>query len=318
MTYSISACSVREDPSRLEAIQLAPSGEGFDKIVDILRRDRVALVKNVAPAQADEVIQGVANRLALADKLELQAGFASIAGHRSNSGRFFMTVNERSDYQFISPHSEGTSFMGMQLASFYCYENTTDGGESILMNVNGTAPVWSRLRESSWRARVTRQLTRQELARARVQYQIRLPDDLLKPEDQVFKEIRTEIPGLTVLGVLVPVRTSVCQILGRNLHVYWDSVSSIDGSCGEQYAEILKQSGMLRVPPEGMLLEKLDNAYPRRLWASKTEFADIFGCKISYKMVPGDVIIQNNMTWTHSAANWTPGSGVRRIVAAFA
>jgi len=33
-----------------------------------------------------------------------------------------MSVNERNDYQFIPPHSEGNHLMNMQLAAFFCYE----------------------------------------------------------------------------------------------------------------------------------------------------------------------------------------------------
>jgi hypothetical protein len=30
------------------------------------------------------------------------------------------------------------------------------------------------------------------------------------------------------------------------------------------------------------------------------------------------LIIQNNLTWTHAVNNWSPGSGLRKVAAAFA
>jgi len=57
-----------------------------------------------------------------------------------------MSVNERNDYQFIPPHSEGNHLMNMQLAAFFCYENSTDGGVTVLLNINETFNEWHKLR----------------------------------------------------------------------------------------------------------------------------------------------------------------------------
>jgi hypothetical protein len=35
-------------------------------------------------------------------------------------------------------------------------------------------------------------------------------------------------------------------------------------------------------------------------------------------MAGGDLVIYNNLTWAHSVANWSPDSGTRRVIAAFA
>ena len=93
--------------------------------------------QNLSQDAAEKLLLEVARRLGLAERLELQASFAGYMGHRQRVGQYSMSVNARDDYQFIPPHSEGDSFMGMQLAAFYCFENSTDAGEPILFNVRG-------------------------------------------------------------------------------------------------------------------------------------------------------------------------------------
>ena len=309
--------SVPEDLSRLLTISDHRGVIDIDVVAEALRSDRVVLIRNLTPEQAEVVISDTAAKFGLGDSLELQAGLASITGHRANRGKYFMTVNARAEYQFITPHSEGSSFSSMQLAAFYCYENTTDGGESVLMNVDSDSPAWSGLRESQRRATVTRPLSRREAARAKVLYQVSVPNGL-QAQDRVISEIPTEIPGLTLLEVLAPVPATPCRILAKTVRVYWDSVASIDLTCGKQYGELLRVSELLRVPPDGFDLARLDNAFPRRIWDSGTEFSKLFRCKVTRKLCPGDLMINNNMSWTHSANNWSPSSGTRKIVAAFA
>jgi len=80
----------------------------------------------------------------------------------------------------------------------------------------------------------------------------------------------------------------------------------------------LRESGLLKETLEGPTVGMMDNAADRRVWNSGVSFAGLFKCKITRKLRPGELIIQNNFTWTHAASNWFRGSGTRRIAASFA
>jgi hypothetical protein len=264
----------------------------------------------------------MADMLGLADKLTLQAGFAtarSRGGRRDNMGKYFMSVTERESYQFISPHSEGSSFIDMQLASFYCHENTTDGGDTIVMNVDESSESWESLREQVVRVRPGgRKLTPGERARARGLYKFDPSTATLQDDDHVVRERPSAIAGLTLVDVLARVPPTYSCILERSLRVFWDSVGNIDYDALHAYAALLRDTGSLREPPGGLALDRMDaSAYARR-WSSGVDYARFFTCKITLKLRPGDLLLQNNLTWTHSATNWSPGSGTRTVAAAFA
>lgn len=291
----------------------------LDRVVEPLREDQVVLIQNVSPSGADVLMHRLADRFGLSDALELQAGFAEFLGHRHNIGKYFMSVNKRKDYQFITPHSEGSSFTRMQLASFFCYENNTDGGETILMNVDDSSVVWSSLRERLNRGRVdSRPLPPAEIIRARGLYQLNLPADLVREDDQIIQEHPTSIPGLTVVDVLAKPEKAYSRLLGRELHVYWDSIEANDFDSASEFARLLRRWGLLKEPPDGLQIRLLDADGGRRMWRSGVDYAQIFKYKIIRKLVPGDLIIANNFTWTHAANNWSPGSGTRTIAASFA
>jgi hypothetical protein len=310
---------VLEDTNKLRILERFGSGFDVDTILALLQQDLVILLKDIDATKADELMQKVADRLGLGEQLELQAAFAAYQGHRHNIGKYFMSVNRRSDYQFIPPHSEGNSFIAMQLSAFYCYENNTDGGETILMNVDGSSAIWQSLRENVKRgAVVSRSLTPSEISRVRGLYQINMPAEALRDDDQILEQRSTEIPGLTIFNVLAKPRKTYSRILNRDLYVLWDSISSIDSESAIQYATLLRQCGLLKEPPGGLALQKMDNTFVRHLWRSGVDYSQIFKCKITLKLSPGDFVLQNNLTWAHSANNWSPGSGSRKIAASFA
>ena len=319
MADNRSELRVPEDIGKLIIMEHSSQGIDLDLVLASLRRDLVVLVRSVSADQADGVMHAVADRLGLSNALKLQAGFASFLGHRYNIGKYFMSVNNRDDYHFITPHSEGGSSIGMQLASFFCYENSTDGGETILMNVDDSSEVWQSLRESVKKGRLTSgRLPAHEIARARALYRVNLPADTLKEDDQILEERRTEIAGLTVAEVLAkPIKTYSC-ILDRKLYAYWDTVGSIDFDSAQEYAHLLRRCGLLREPAAGLDVSQMDNAADRRVWHSGVSYALLFKCKITRKLAPGELVIQNNMTWTHAVTNWSPGSGTRKIAACFA
>ncbi|MDP9050378.1 MAG: TauD/TfdA family dioxygenase [Acidobacteriota bacterium] len=310
---------IPEEPGRLRVVEHNEGEIELDLLLQSLREDLVVLIRNVSPEQADRFMYDVADRFRLSDSLKLQAGFAGFAGHRHNIGKYFMSVNKREDYQFVPPHSEGSSFIGMQLASFFCYENSTDGGETILMNTDDSSEAWQSLREKARRGRIgPKPLTQQEILRARGLYRLNLPTDILREDDQVLEESRTEFPSLTVVDVLAKPQRFHSSILDRKLYVYWDTIGSIDKDSAPQYARLLRQCGLLKEPKGGLQVHQMDSSAQRRIWHSGVSYAGIFKCKITCKLEPGDFIIQNNLTWTHSANNWSPDSGTRKIAASFA
>ena len=319
MTDTSTELRVPEDPSRLRVLV-----NGRDRNVNIavesIRKDMVVLIRNLSADESENALHAVAEGFGLAEELALQASYVELYRHRHNTGKYSMSVNERADYQFVPPHSEGGRTQPLQLAAFYCYENSTDGGESIVMNVADSSSAWASLREPVRRGRMLqpRALTEREVRRARGQYSLNLPEDLLRDDDQVLEEHETKIPGFSVVDVLAKVEKAHSRILDSDLYVYWDTVSSTDFDSAVEYLELLKECGLLKEPDGPLDLNRLDSQAPRRMWHSGVRFTELFKCKITIKLAPGDLIVQNNFTWAHSANNWSPGSGVRNITASFA
>jgi hypothetical protein len=309
-------------PERFDLLaihELHHSAANIKDILGALREDKVVLIRNVRSERADEIIRNIAEGFSVSERLALQAGFADFLGHRRRVGQYFMSVNKRADYQFISPHSEGTNLIGMQLASFYCYENSTDGGETILMNVNSASRSWSSIRESARRARIgPAGLPKHLSARAKGLYQLQLPNDTLKDGDQILREEETAIPGLTLVEVLAKPQQIYSQILQKNVYAYWDTIESIDADSVSEFEHMLRQAGLMREPVGGLPLRQLDYTADRRIWRSGVRYAELFNFKITYRLQPKDLIVLNNLTWTHAAANWSPNSGTREIAASFA
>lgn len=306
---------IPEDPSRLKTVDARGNAVDASHVLELLEEDAVVLIRHVAAGQVDSVLQGVALKLGLLDSLELQASFADFLGHRRRVGRYRMSVNKRLDHEFIPPHSEGDSFINLQLAAFYCVENSTDGGETVVFNVDDSSRVWQGLREKVTRvAPGSRALSSSEWSRARSLYHLRNPPEL-SADDRILGEHGSEIPGLVLLDVLAPLNRSRSLILDADRYVYWDSVASLDFDSWRAFERVLKQSGRISA---GEALERLDNALSRRVWSSGVDHTELFKCKLTYKLEPGDLLIQNNLTWAHSALGWSTASGMRDVAAAFA
>ena len=309
---------IPEAPESLAGFGFGEYEPCMSRIVDSLRADKVVLIREVPPEQADAVLGAVTDGLGLLHRLRLQAEFAELKGHRQRVGEYRMTVNARTAYQFITPHCEGDSYVNIQLASFYCLENSTDGGENLLLNIDDGSTAWPSLRELVTRvAPNSEKLPAATMRRATVMYHLESPPDL-RQEDEVVAEFPGAIRGLRLLKALAQPRRTHSQILQRDVFAYWDSVASIDFDCVHAYARTLEGRGLLRASPQGLTLAQMDNAQPRRLRSSGVDHNLLFKRMIRYKLAPGDLILLNNLTWAHSAANWTPESGVRNIAAAFA
>jgi hypothetical protein len=299
---------------KLDLSQIAPREAAL-----ALQRDDVVLMQGLTPAQADGAMLAVADHLGLRDQLELQAAFAAVKGHRTNAGKNFMSVNRRTDYQFISAHSEGLRNIGMQLAAFYCLENSTDGGHTLLLNVDSNSSAWSKLKDVTVKADLGgRTLPPADLSMARIRHQLFLPQDQLAPDDIVLRTLQSSIPKVNIYEVLARPQKTHSTILGREVYVYWDSIASTDSDSAVGYLRLLESLGLVRRPSQGADVTQLDNAHDRRQWRSGVDYPSIFKAMVCRKLAPGDLVIVNNMTWAHSATNWTPGSGVRSIFAAFA
>lgn len=309
--------TVPEDRSRLAIYECDDVAANLDRLLEPLEQDFVLLLRNVPPDKADSMLHDFAERLGLLSQLQLQAAYATLLGHRHRIGAYRMSVNKRTAYQFIPPHSEGDSFVNMQLASFYCLDNTTDGGETILMNVDDASVAWSSLRERVTKIASSRELSHAEMKQARTLFHLPSPPELL-PQDHVIQERACNIPGLKLVDVLTKARKTRSSILNRDLHAYWVSISIMDQDSLRFYVSLLRQTNLLKEPPDGRELRQLDNAAEQRICTSGVDYNKLFRCRITHKLGRGDLVIQNNLTWTHAVNNWTPGSGVRRVSAAFA
>ncbi len=312
-----SLCNIERD----DLYQVDPQ-----RVISALQNDRVALIEGSYQEEADHILEVIARQCGLLDSLTLQAGFASVQGHRENIGKYFMSVNSRTDYEYITPHSEGNSQTNMQLAAFYCYQNSTDGGVTVLLNIDEQSHALPRLREV--RTKVAKGISSPDpvkSANIKSKYQVDLMEDILQDEDEVLcdrlsDDADLEKMNIRLVDVLSPVRKTYSKFLDREIYSYWDSVASYDHDSAKEYQNLLETNSLLIKPPRHIKMGNLnmDNAAARRVWSSAVSYRDIFSRKITYRLNAGDLIIFNNTTWTHSTSNWTPGSGSRKVVAAFA
>jgi len=314
--------SIPEGAHRLEIIDSEAHASEPDLIERWLKNDSVVLLQQVKQEKIDDLIAGVADRFGLRSGLELQASFAAIKNHRRNISRYYMSVNARKEYQCILPHCEGGSFANLQLVSFFCYENTTDGGHTILLNIDETSQVWSSLREQVKRGRVAnRKITEAEISRARMKYHLQLPEDYLKEGDRVLREQATDVEGLTIVDALVMPRKTHSKILDKELFAFWSSMKSTEANLHHDFVSLLRRWGIyIEPPPEAEIHQKeaSGSREERAQQDRRTLYEKLFKYKVVRKLEPGDLLIMNNQTWTHAANNWSPGSGVRRIGVAIA
>lgn len=290
-----------------------------EKIAEILSKDKVALIQGATPEDADRLIFGIASEFKLTEELETQAGFASIHGHRRNVGKYFMSVNERGEYNFIPPHSEGNRGMNMQLSSFYCYENNTDGGETILWGMGDDEDVWSEMKEFKYKVKTARNnLTKTEIAILKMTCEVDWPKDVVKEGDEVVFLMDTPVADVFRYVVLEPARKSYSKILGADRFVCWDTVGNVDRDIAKEFVKALQKVGLFKAPHGLDDFSGLDCSNHRKVWSSGIRLPSIFNRAIVRKLRQRELVVMNNMTWAHSACGWTPGTGVRKLVAAFA
>jgi hypothetical protein len=310
------ACDIPCGTDRIEIINRRAGVFDVPAIVSALRSDRLILARNALQRDADQIMSDVAAELGLSVNLEMQAAFAGIHGHRQNVSQYFMTVNRREDFAFILPHSEGSRFSNIQLASFYCHQNTTDGGVSILMNYDQDSAAWQSTKELVTRIDPgSRPLTAAEKAVARTRF---WAEELPGPDDQLVEEQPSGMDGVRFLRMLAPLRKSFSKVLQREVYTYWDSVASKDVDSVTECIRLLRSYDLLREPVSGPRIDYFDKAYTRAHWSSGVTYRQLFKAAIVRKLERGDLLIQNNLTWAHAASNWTPGSGTRNVIAAFA
>lgn len=311
---------VAEDPAKLSQISY-DSLFSHQLIAAALLQDQVVKVSGIEPGQADQLISQVARHFDLQSSLELQAGVADLFGHREKLSRYYMTVNKRRDYQCITPHAEGSSFQNIQLVSFYCYHNTTDGGYTVLMNVDEAAAVrWAALREVSLRGDLRgRELTAAEASEIRMRYQVDLPADKLQPQDQVLSRKASHMAGLDICDVLALPRPTYSKLLMREIYAYWSSISRFDSDSVRDFKALLRHQGLYITPPGDPAAVGYDDGFSdKKIWSSGLRYQQIFKNQLTLNLQPGDFIVMNNLTWAHGVSNWTPGSGQRLVAAAMA
>jgi len=297
-----------EDPEQLITLAAPARPSDLDSVVRALRSDLVVLVPDLDLTRADLLLEALTARLGLLERLKLQAAFADFHRHRRRVGKYLMSVNERGPNHVIPPHSEGDSFIQIQLAAFYCLQNDTDGGATILLHQNDASPVWPSLREKLTKiAGTARPLTPAEWTRIKTLYRLKSADKV-SAADRIVKLREGEIPGLLLADVLVAPVRSHSELLGKAVYTYWDSIASMDHASWTSFAGLLRTLGV----------EGTDNAAFRRIWSSDLDHNSLFQCRLTRKLAPGELILFNNMSWAHSTTSWSPTSGSRNVAAAFA
>ena len=317
LLFSKTASCIPEDLSRLVILKSDQQGNDIELIIKALKKDQVVLIKDIEPEQADTLMSSISAKFGLSKSLELQAAFASSLGHRKNIGKYYMSVNERSDYQFVTPHSEGSSFVNIQLASFYCHENSTDGGETILFNIDPDCGIWGGLREQVKRGKSKTPLSPGDIRKIKAVARLRMPEDTLKVDDEILEQSSFS-PNFTVFNALTKPTKSHSLLLNREVYVYWDTTESVDCDSALEFNSFLRKRNLLKLPHNNLDVENLDDSTSRRIRHFGSNYEQLFKSTIVHKLQPGEFIIQNNLTWCHSVNNWTPGSGIRKVVAAFA
>lgn len=308
---------IPEDKSKL--VELNGADFKVEDICTSLKNDSVVIIRNVGKEQADELMLTIAKKFDLGEQLILQSGFATLREIRDNVGKYFMTSNPRTDYQVIPPHCESTRFSNMQLASFYCHDNDVIGGETILLHLDPHSPCWDFLKERSVRVKYGNQkLTPSEVAKARAVLSIDPEKDVLTESDIILEE--HTFPGMDTkfYDVLTSAKKSYSKILGEDVYTYWANMAGVDFDAFDEYVRLLKQWKLFRYPPTEMKSEDMDPVREKRVYHSSLDFSQLFISKLTIDFKPGDFLIQNNMTWTHSSNNYEPRSGKRNIAVAFA
>ena len=311
---------VAETKDKLSIITAPCNEEKVRLMADELKQDNVVLMRGLTSEQADDAIKQLAEYLHLSSELEMQAGLADLFGHRKKLSKYYMTVNKRRDYQCITPHSEGASFQNLQLVSFFCHENTTDGGTTLLLNVDDNAQVWEQLREVSLRAKLpNRALTKAEISEIKMRYQVELPRDTFAEGDQLLSTKPTHIPGLEICDVLAKPRKTFSQILGKEVFAYWSSISRFDSDSLADFKALLQGKEMYKTPPGDPSSPNYDDGFTdKKIHSSGVAYEQIFKGMLMLDMKPGDFVVMNNLTWAHGVSNWTPNFGSRTIAAAMA
>jgi hypothetical protein len=301
---------------RIEIADRRTAGFSVSTIVTALKSDRAVLVQHVTQHQADEILGEVAAEFGLITELESQAAFASIRGQRQTVSKYFMTVNRRRAFEFILPHCEGSRLQNIQLASFYCHENTTDGGTTLLLNIDQDYPAWQSMKELVTRIDPSsRPPTATEKAIARAKF---LTEEVPEVDDQLVQERPSGIPGVRFLWALTRLRKCFSKILQAEVYPYWYDAAILDFDSVKESVRLMDDHGLLREPVSGPRVDHFNQLTAVPLWNSGTTYDELFKSLFIRKLEPGDLIIHNNLTWAHAASNWTPGSGARKVAAAFA
>lgn len=314
ITESIKAASLPDLNHMIKILEVDGGVPAYQKIADSLRQGEVVLLRGIDGHRIDNIIEAVVDQFNLRAELELQAGFATVKGHRESLSKYFMTVNKRDPFQCIPPHSEGGSFANMQLVSLYCYENTTDGGETVLLNLDEAVDLQQFVRERVKRGKVdSQQLSAGDISRIKMQYSLHLPDDLLRKDDMVLREQESGFPGLKVIDALAMPRKTWSKVLQKEVIAFWSTMKSTKSNLNQEFIQHLREWGVYREQPSSEGPVHLEPAS-----YEISNYEQIFKGKIIYRLAPGELIIMNNHTWVHAASNWTSNSGCRNIAVAIA
>ncbi|MCF6442196.1 hypothetical protein L1077_22475 [Pseudoalteromonas luteoviolacea] len=286
-------------------------------IVDSLKQDKAILINDVSFKDANKLMLELAKIFNLQDSLELNSNFSSTLEYRQKVGKYFMTVNKRKDYQFVAPHSEGSSKLGIQLAAFYSVDNTTDGGETVLFKTNHSSDCIKGLKENLAKGKILKKLSSADLTKIKILSRLSFPEDALTDGDEVLSEKEYK-EGFVYCETLVKTRAVKSVILNKEVYPYFDSIERIDSDSPQEYLTFLKNVSLFKEPESDFDFSLIDDSHHNRIGSFGSKYNELFEGVLIKKLTKRQMLICNNLTWCHSVANWTPGSGVRKVVAAFA
>ncbi|PHS16272.1 MAG: hypothetical protein COA78_04005 [Blastopirellula sp.] len=284
------------------------SGLDYNQVKSSIESDKLVLIRSIQHEQASQLFSELVNHYGLKESYDLQMQLVvHMMEGRSSINDIAVTVNEREPFQIIQPHSEGDSSSQLDLFSLYCSQNALHGGENVLSLINQSADH-SNLRAKE-KVIVGEDLTDFEVNELRSHHldTKRADKSILEKDRMLMETSRGSIVVRTV-----PLEPARSAINGEELVTYWDNVTVHDIAFHRYQFELLNHLAILNNGGENnyesyMHLENDSDWVPADTNSGTLEQTSaLFVCHIVHKMQPGDFLLFNNRSWTHSVNNWPP------------
>lgn len=294
-------------------------------IAETLEAGHCILIHEIDRAHAETVFRQVSRHFDLEDSFDLQMGIGvDNTPSRDSVSLSAVSVNHRSDFQLIQPHSEGNTTMPMEIFGLHCTCNSEHGGETVLGLVDQAADFSALVAREKFLITPDApagSILADDLLAAHGS--VRSVDTQVRPGDRVLE---TAADGTSVVVRDMPVEASPGLLLAKPAVTLWDNVTVHDRAFHRFMLGLMRDRGLLVEPePE---LPWSDEFYfhiePKAPWGPiRDRTADIeyvsslFKQLIVVKLLPDQMLLVNNRLWTHAANNWAP-SDTRILSAMYA